>query len=120
MSGAEKIAISAAIGGTAEALGGGKFANGAVTGAYVMMFNHMAEQIQYKRKRNVPSKEWLENKANEAIKAEKAKIDDWIKGGGSVTNVDLNYEDYSNSNGAFNMYNEPVTTEITLTIGGKR
>ncbi len=41
MSGAEKIAISAAIGGTAEALGGGKFANGAVTGAYVMMFNHM-------------------------------------------------------------------------------
>jgi len=41
MSGAEKIAISAAIGGTAEALGGGKFANGAVTGAYVMMFNHL-------------------------------------------------------------------------------
>ena len=37
----EKIAISAAIGGTAEALGGGKFANGAVTGAYVMAFNHL-------------------------------------------------------------------------------
>jgi hypothetical protein len=35
-----KIMISAAIGGTAEALGGGKFANGAVTGAYVMMLNH--------------------------------------------------------------------------------
>jgi hypothetical protein len=35
------IMISAAIGGTAEALGGGKFANGAVTGAYVMMLNHM-------------------------------------------------------------------------------
>jgi hypothetical protein len=33
--------ISAAIGGTAEALGGGKFANGAVTGAWVMMLNHM-------------------------------------------------------------------------------
>ncbi len=30
---------SAAIGGTANALGGGKFANGAVTGAYVMMFD---------------------------------------------------------------------------------
>ncbi len=29
---AGKIAISAAIGGTAEALGGGKFANGAVAG----------------------------------------------------------------------------------------
>jgi len=44
MSGAERIAISAAIGGTAEALGGGKFANGAVTGAYVMALNHMGHQ----------------------------------------------------------------------------
>jgi hypothetical protein len=43
MSGAERIAISAAIGGTAEAMGGGKFANGAVTGAYVMALNHMGE-----------------------------------------------------------------------------
>jgi hypothetical protein len=34
---AVRVAMSAAIGGTAEALGGGKFANGAVTGAYVMM-----------------------------------------------------------------------------------
>jgi len=41
MTGAQRIAISAAIGGTAEALGGGKFANGAVTGAYVMALNHM-------------------------------------------------------------------------------
>ncbi|KAF0204074.1 MAG: RHS repeat-associated core domain [Bacteroidetes bacterium] len=44
MSGAERIAISAAIGGTAEALGGGKFANGAVTGAYVMALNHMGQE----------------------------------------------------------------------------
>lgn len=43
MSGAQRIAISAAIGGTAEALGGGKFANGAVTGAYVMALNHMGQ-----------------------------------------------------------------------------
>ena len=43
-----KIALNAAtpmlrsgkVGGTAEALGGGKFSNGAVTGAYVM-FNHL-------------------------------------------------------------------------------
>jgi hypothetical protein len=35
-----KVSMSAIIGGTAEKLGGGKFANGAVTGAYVMMFNH--------------------------------------------------------------------------------
>ena len=32
--------VGAAAGGTAEALGGGKFANGAVTGAFVGMFNH--------------------------------------------------------------------------------
>ncbi len=40
---AEKTVISATIGGTAEALGGGKFANGAVTGAYVMMLNHLGD-----------------------------------------------------------------------------
>ena len=34
------MGIGAAIGGTAEALGGGKFANGAVTGAFVGLFNH--------------------------------------------------------------------------------
>jgi hypothetical protein len=45
MIGLQKIAISAAIGGTAEALGGGKFANGAVTGAYVMAFNHLGSQF---------------------------------------------------------------------------
>lgn len=32
--------FGAAIGGTAEALGNGKFANGAITGAYVGLFNH--------------------------------------------------------------------------------
>jgi len=37
------IMLSAVIGGTAEALGGGKFANVAVTGAYVMMLNHLGE-----------------------------------------------------------------------------
>ena len=37
----EKTAIAAVIGGTAEALGGGKFANGAVTGAFVEAYNHL-------------------------------------------------------------------------------
>jgi hypothetical protein len=41
MNAGTQIIMSAAIGGNAEALGGGKFANGAVTGAYVMMFNHL-------------------------------------------------------------------------------
>lgn len=50
MSGAGKIVVSAAIGGTAEALGGGKFSNGAVTGAYVMMLNHLGEHGGGKRR----------------------------------------------------------------------
>jgi hypothetical protein len=44
----EKTAIAAVIGGTAEALGGGKFANGAVTGAFVMAYNHLMEQGEAK------------------------------------------------------------------------
>ncbi len=36
-----KVAMSAIVGGTAAELGGGKFANGAVTGAFIMMYNEM-------------------------------------------------------------------------------
>jgi RHS repeat-associated protein len=43
MSKGAQVALAAVIGGTAEALGGGKFSNGAVTGAYVMMLNHLQE-----------------------------------------------------------------------------
>jgi hypothetical protein len=43
MSTGAQVTMSAVIGGTAEKLGGGKFANGAVTGAYVMMFNHLGD-----------------------------------------------------------------------------
>ncbi len=43
MSTGAQVTMSAVIGGTAEKLGGGKFANGAVTGAYVMMFNHLMD-----------------------------------------------------------------------------
>ncbi len=46
-----KVAVSAAIGGTAAAIGGGKpvrpvrggFATGAITDAYVVLFNHLAQ-----------------------------------------------------------------------------
>jgi RHS repeat-associated protein len=41
MSTGAQITMAAVIGGTAEKLGGGKFANGAVTGAFVMMLNHL-------------------------------------------------------------------------------
>jgi hypothetical protein len=35
------VVASAVVGGTASVLSGGKFANGAITGAYVMLFNQM-------------------------------------------------------------------------------
>ena len=58
-----QMIIAAGVGGTAATIGGGKpaspdamaierqgkFANGAVTGAYVMMFNHLMEQIEINR-----------------------------------------------------------------------
>jgi hypothetical protein len=37
-----KVAMSAIVGGTASELGGGKFANGAVSAAFVMMYNDMS------------------------------------------------------------------------------
>jgi hypothetical protein len=62
MSTSAQITISAAIGGTAEALGGGKpacrsgnagrFANGAVTGAFVMAYNHLHDEKVRKELQN--------------------------------------------------------------------
>jgi hypothetical protein len=78
-----KVALSAAprllrtgqVGGTAEALGGGKFANGAVTGAYVMMFNHLAHPPQTSatpRTLANNDQEKLLKKVNEATRQERA------------------------------------------------
>ncbi|MCD4695363.1 MAG: hypothetical protein K8S16_03895 [Bacteroidales bacterium] len=41
-----QVLIAAALSGTAEALGGGKFANGAITGAFVVLFNHLMHPQQ--------------------------------------------------------------------------
>ncbi|MDR0969398.1 MAG: hypothetical protein LBM67_02520 [Lentimicrobiaceae bacterium] len=49
MSAGSQVALSAVLGGTAEALGGGKFANGAITGAFVMLFNHLQHEGQNKK-----------------------------------------------------------------------
>ena len=47
------VAASAVVGGTASVLGGGKFANGAITGAYVMLFNHMMHDIKDNPNKNI-------------------------------------------------------------------
>ena len=40
-------AANAVIGGTVSVIGGGKFANGAVTGAFTMLFNELAHKARY-------------------------------------------------------------------------
>jgi hypothetical protein len=47
---------AAVVGGTASALGGGKFANGAVTGAYTMLFNHLMHQCEIEGNNKRPNK----------------------------------------------------------------
>ena len=42
INGVVNTAMAGVLGGTAEVLGGGKFANGAVTGAFVNLLNHLA------------------------------------------------------------------------------
>jgi len=36
-----QVSVSSAVGGTSSVLTGGSFANGAVTGAFITIFNHM-------------------------------------------------------------------------------
>jgi hypothetical protein len=40
-----RVAFGAVVGGTIEEIGGGKFANGAVTGSFTVLFNEMMHQI---------------------------------------------------------------------------
>jgi hypothetical protein len=44
-----RVGWAAGVGGTAEWLGGGKFANGAVTGAFVEMLNHQGKLVYERR-----------------------------------------------------------------------
>ena len=44
-----KVAANAVIGGTVSEIGGGKFANGAITGAFAMLFNDMMHDYMSKR-----------------------------------------------------------------------
>ena len=41
---AEQVVANAVLGGVVSELGGGKFANGAMTAAYTMMFNDLAHK----------------------------------------------------------------------------
>ena len=49
LSAAERVAVNAALGGIVSEIGGGKFASGAMTAAYVMMFNELKHGGLYYR-----------------------------------------------------------------------
>ena len=67
------VVTAAVVGGTASGLGGGKFANGAVTGAYTMLFNHMVHQKQEQAKQKKPGQVALENAVEEAANLERER-----------------------------------------------
>ena len=50
-----KITSSAVLGGTIDEIGGGKFANGAITGAYGMLFNDLRHVARPKRRVDLKS-----------------------------------------------------------------
>ncbi|TVQ18160.1 MAG: hypothetical protein EA361_01680 [Bacteroidetes bacterium] len=58
---ASQVAMASSIGGTAEVLGGGKFANGAVTGAWVMRLNHMGGEFPSSGEELPPEKFYFNN-----------------------------------------------------------
>ena len=49
LSAAERVAVNAVLGGIVSEIGGGKFASGAMTAAYVMMFNELKHKTRYVR-----------------------------------------------------------------------
>jgi len=112
------MGIGAAIGGTAEALGGGKFANGAVTGAFVGLFNHGMHPPQKK----VPSQQWLEQKAQAIIEWERNReqgvINNTKPKGQQI--FDLNFPGFSNDESYYGWANDPASNKVTIEIEGKQ
>ena len=118
MSMGDKVIMSAIIGGTAEPLGGGKparrsvcgggFANGAVTGAYVMMINHMIHQEYQSQKRKGMAGRWDWQKLNNNQKAQVI--------------IDNIREAYIDGDGAVKIsnffYNVPTGENISINIDG--
>lgn len=84
---AGKVAINAVIGGTASQIGGGKFTNGAITGAYSMLFNELMhpdddfEQI----------KSILKSATNNNIELTR-KIANLIRNGEVAISVSISYQ----------------------------
>jgi hypothetical protein len=56
----ERVISNAVIGGTVSKISGGKFSNGAVTGAFIMMFNDLLSKVEH-HARNTENDRFLKN-----------------------------------------------------------
>ena len=95
-----KVAMSAIAGGTASVLGGGKFSNGAMSGAFIMMFNELAntypsrDKIIYVRDRIDLNKEALLKGALMGDLTPDEAIAWYRYGGGTALTIDGNRLSY--------------------------
>ena len=114
----EKTAMAAVIGGTAEALGGGKpacrsgnagrFANGAVTGAFVEMYNHLHGEKTRKE---------LQNKLQQAIQKQHSYYNNIDPFEVSVRNpfaIDFSLQDFTPTGSMLRNNFEDVAIEIII------
>ena len=69
-----KVLIGAAAGGTASKLGGGKFGNGALSGAMVVMFNDLMHEKKPNRGRSPANKKMLKEAAGVAKNVKRAAL----------------------------------------------
>lgn len=88
----------------------GGFANGAITGAYVVLFNHLMEQGD-----KIPSRKWMEMKAKEIIEFAKSQHEKGVNGESTYGDyLDLNFEGYENINYLEKVDNHRLSISIKL------
>ncbi len=92
---AGKIAANAVLGGTVDELGGGKFANGAITSAFSIMFNDMMHHVlSYREKIRYIYKSYCDVKDN--YPSSRSFYEDYL--GGEIGNfAKASPEDYQNT-----------------------
>ncbi len=86
-----RTSIAAVVGGTASELGGGKFANGAVSGAFVHMFNAEMEKITME-KMNLTTLEVIGNELSRIQKMDQETFENEITFGVKYTSKE-NFQD---------------------------
>jgi RHS repeat-associated protein len=99
---AARVSIAAIVGGTASKLAGGNFANGAVSGAFVQMYNEEMHKPRYD-----PRRDWCGSEGSE-------KVPDGFKTFSG--NVDLRYACYTHDNSYGTLGFSQFTADINLGV----